>query len=944
MVKESTGGNRSCRAGILLALIGLTVAGNSYASVVENGSISNVSYAAAAEKGQLKGVVTDILTGEPLIGAGVLIQDTTTGTVTDLDGAFALDLKNGEYVISISYIGYRPATVAVSVSRDGISASQAGDPEADGSFIAMESGLVRVSLASDDKVLDNAVVTARKNLESLQALQNERINSGFAIENMGAKEMSIKGISNAQESVAKLSGISIASAGQLIVRGLGDRYSTTTLNGLPIASPNPDNKLIPLDIFPSSTIQNITVSKVYEASSFADYSGAHVDISTKEGQSEDFFRISFSTGGLFNTFSNDFYQMDSRSLFVTPYLDKTAENIEYRNFENYSRNNRIFNTSFQTAKQTVLPDLNGSIGYGKNFNVGGQTLSLLASASMKSGQETMKNAFYRTYEASSDGNMLSNYDYDSYSGKLDIAALVDLDYTLRENDNIGLTAFFARNAKSTFLDRRGQDLHEGYELAGINQVSHFYMLQNYQLSGHHEVAAWLLDWGVSYSRTASDEPDRRQVMFNGGSDGLLTFFDLNQQETQRYFGKLNENELVADIKATWNINDEDRLRFGLTAKDKVRHFKTTRFYYNLRELDASFPYEDRFNMDSYLNFDNVQNGLVSISRLQAPRDKYDASNIIGAAFVETDLKFGEKWFLNAGLRMEASRQSVAYNDDVEDLTRNLDAIDLFPAVNLKYNMTNRSMFRLSLSRTVTRPSFIEMAPFLYQESFGGAMIRGNDELENGYNYNVDLKYEFFAEKNTDMFAVTAYFKYLEKPIERTQRLSGGATEHSFQNADNGFAAGVEVEFRKEIVKDLAFSANASYMYTNVILPEGGVYTNPQRSLQGASPYLVNADIAYTPEFRNGSSLSLSLLYNLQGPRIHSVGIMGIGDVKQLPVHTLDFAGSYNFNEHFSVSLSFKNMLDSTIRFRQDIPNAGRSEIVEQWRVGPAFEIGFSYSL
>ena len=295
MVKESTGGNRSCRAGILLALIGLTVAGNSYASVAENGSISNVSYAAAAEKGQLKGVVTDILTGEPLIGAGVLIKDTTTGTVTGLDGAFALDLKNGEYVISISYIGYRPATVAVSVSRDGISASQAGDPEADGSFITMESGLVRVSLASDDKVLDNAVVTARKNLESLQALQNERINSGFAIENMGAKEMSIKGISNAQESVAKLSGISIASAGQLIVRGLGDRYSTTTLNGLPIASPNPDNKLIPLDIFPSSTIQNITVSKVYEASSFADYSGAHVDISTKEGQSEDFFNVSWKT-------------------------------------------------------------------------------------------------------------------------------------------------------------------------------------------------------------------------------------------------------------------------------------------------------------------------------------------------------------------------------------------------------------------------------------------------------------------------------------------------------------------------------------------------------------------------------------------------------------------------------------------------------------------------
>ena len=888
----------------------------------------------------LKGTVTDLVTGEPLIGAGILIEGTTSGTVTDVDGSYMLALSEGEHRLSVSYIGYIPVILNVTVEADGTGTVQAGDET---SIAMTDDGLV-IYMAPDSQALADAVVTARKNLESLQALQNERIQSGFAIENMGAREMSIKGISNAQESVAKLSGISIASAGQLIVRGLGDRYSTTTLNGLPIASPNPDNKLIPLDIFPASTIQNITVSKVYEASSFADYSGAHVDISTKEGQSEDFFRVSFSTGGLFNTLSNGFFQMDSPGIFTTPRLDKGAENVSYGEFADYSRNNRMFGTTFQVSRRPVLPNLNGSLGYGKNFKVGSQTLSLLASASIKSGHETMLDAFYRTYEASSAGSMQSDYNYDSYSRKLDIAALVDLDYTLRQSDNIGLTVFFARNAKSTFLDRQGQDLQESYDLMGINQVSHFYTLQNYQLSGHHEADSWLIDWGASYSRTSSDEPDRRQVMFSKGDDGLLSFFDLNQQETQRYFGRLGENEIVADIKATWNINDRDRLRFGLTGKDKTRTFRTTRFYYNVRGINDRFPVDERFDMDSYLNFGNIQSGLVSISRVQSPRDRYDASNLTGAAFVETDLHFGKKWSLNAGLRFEASRQSVDYNDDVEDKTRNLDSFDLFPAVNLKFDMTDRSMFRFSLSRTVTRPSFIEMAPFLYQESFGGAMIRGNDGLENGYNYNLDIKYEFFARETTDMFAVTAYMKYLDNPIERTQRVSGGATEHSFQNADNGLAAGLEVEFRKEIVRDLALNVNASYMYTNVILPEGGVYTNPQRSLQGASPYLANADITYTPKFKNGDGLNLSLMYNLQGPRIHAVGIMGLGDVKQLPVHTLDFSGSYEFNDRFSISLSFRNLLDSTIRFRQDIPNAGRTVMVEQWRVGPAFEIGFSYSL
>lgn len=83
------------------------------------------------------------------------------------------------------------------------------------------------------------------------------------------------------------------------------------------------------------------------------------------------------------------------------------------------------------------------------------------------------------------------------------------------------------------------------------------------------------------------------------------------------------------------------------------------------------------------------------------------------------------------------------------------------------------------------------------------------------------------------------------------------TEHSFQNADNGMAGGVEVEFRKQLIKDLRLGANASYMYTNVKLPQGGAYTNKERSLQGASPILVNADLTYSPRFGEDRQLNLA---------------------------------------------------------------------------------------
>ena len=197
---------------------------------------------------------------EPLMGASVRIAGTRIGTTADINGNFHLrGLKKGTYTLEVSYVSFFPQKLTLQVPAKGDVA-------------------VKVEMATDDKQLNEVTVTARKNLELERALLAERQNAVLSIENLGASEMSIKGISNVQEGVKKLTGISIAEAGQLIVRGLGDRYSSTTLNGLPIASPNPDNKLIPLDIFPSSAVQNITVSKVYEASAFADYSGAHVDI------------------------------------------------------------------------------------------------------------------------------------------------------------------------------------------------------------------------------------------------------------------------------------------------------------------------------------------------------------------------------------------------------------------------------------------------------------------------------------------------------------------------------------------------------------------------------------------------------------------------------------------------------------------------------------------
>lgn len=194
-----------------------------------------------------------------------------------------------------------------------------------------------------------------------------------------------------------------------------------------------------------------------------------------------------------------------------------------------------------------------------------------------------------------------------------------------------------------------------------------------------------------------------------------------------------------------------------------------------------------------------------------------------------------------------------------------------------------------------------------------------------------------------MISITGYAKILDQPIERTQTLSGGAAVHSFQNASNGVAAGVEVELRREIVKDFRVGVNGTYMYTNVKLPEGGAYTNSQRSLQGASPYLINADLSYAPVFRKGQQLTATLLYNIQGPRIHAVGISGLGDEKQDALHTLDFVTSYTFNKHLSLKLQLHDLITHDIVFRQEIKNGSKIE-VERYKRGTGMEFGVTYSL
>lgn len=565
---------------------------------------------------------------------------------------------------------------------------------------------------------------------------------------------------------------------------------------------------------------------------------------------------------------------------------------------------------------------------------------MLASVGVSNENQILKDAYVTTMTAQ--GTHLDKFNYDSYSSALKIAGLGNIGYSFRQADHINFTVFYARNAINDYMSREGIDAEKN-NITSSNSVFHAYSLLNNQLLGHHELTSqWDVNWSASYGLTNSDEPDRRQVVFfrNEGSD-KLNLFKLNQT-TNRYFGELQEKEIVGDLRTSYKWGDANLIRVGGTYKSKKRDFESVNFYYDINALNADVT--NIYDTNGYLNQENIANGTIKANIDAQPRYNYYAGMDVWAGFAEIEYYPMESLLVNVGLRYEQAKQWVRYwTDGGQEKKTNLDKGDFFPALNLKYSLNETNSLRLSVSRTVTRPSFIEMAPFLYQESYGSAYIRGNNELKNAYNYNIDLRYDFFPKRNNgDMFSVTGYFKKLKSPIEQTQESSGGTVIRSFRNAEDGIATGVEIEFRKELFKNFRVGANGSYMYTNVVLPEGGVYTDSERALQGASPFLINADLSYTPQLRGESDLTLALVYNVQGPRIETVGIYGTGNIKQQTLHTMDFIASYAINKHLSLRLQMKDLLNSTIRFKQELPATGQKVEVESFRPGTSAEIGVSY--
>ena len=911
---------------------------------------------------------------EPLPFANVIVKGTSKGASTDFDGLYEINgVPPGTYTLEFSFTGYQTVEVPnVVVEADKVAVV---DATMGATAAALEEVIIKV-------------VTSREREEALLLEQKAAVTQKTSI---GAEELSKKGVGDVATAVSKVTGISKQEgSGNVFVRGLGDRYNITTLNGLPLPSNNPSRKNIQLDIFNTNIVQAIGIDKTYDVRNYGDFAGANIDIASKDYQGTGFVEFSFSSG------------INTEAIAVDQfYLNEGPNKSGFYNTNSpeFPLNNYNFDTSWDRTETSVPLNSSFTASAGDSFYVfGGETKLSLFGVASYSNNYTYQEGVAR---GSVNVNSVAQSDFDyfdfGYNTNATIMGNVGLKY---RNNRIGYNVFYLNDTSQRQREFFGiidveDDAPNG---GGFIQRAIFLRtsLISHQLTGEHEISENIdANWGVAYNFLENSEPDRRQTTLVPRSpndpEGPRSFFLVSAaSDNHRFYADLVDEEISARFSTTYKFAKDKEEQFkgkislGYNGRFKEIDFEAEQFNFQIFN-NRPQPNVDIRDIDGYFNQENLNNGLYRIRTFRGTADTpgvldpqtYGGSQEINAGFLSFEYKLNPKLTLLAGVRGEQINQSIEWNTVLSAQGENdLETFEILPSLSLKYEINEKQNLKFAASKTYTLPQFKERAPFLYQEV--NQDYFGNPALDLSTNYNVDIKWEFFP-KSSEIVSLGVFGKRIENPIN-TIVVQSAANDITWANTgDEALAYGIELETRKSLfesekeVKDqvleenLTAGLNAAYMIHNQELDGAKVLNEAQLSfdptysetgLTGASDLVANADLSYFKDFSEHRNIQLTLAANYFSNRIFALGTFGRGNIMEKGVPTLDFIAKTQLNERMSLGLSFKNLLNPDIeRFQQEAddsygeinPIRGEANLQQRdvdmisYKRGYDFKLSFTYS-
>ena len=914
----------------------------------------------AQNKGTLQGVVLDKETSnEPLPFANVFIKGSQSGTTTDLEGAYKFKVDVGTYTLVFSFVGYRTIEVPNIVVKEG-----------------EVTALDNVILGAEKGVSLNEVnVKASTKKESVAALLTEQKKATEIKTAIGAEELSAKGISDAAGAVTKIAGVSKQEgSSNVYVRGLGDRYLNTTLNGLSLPSNDINKKNIDLNIFSSDVIQNVSISKAYSSKFYGDFAAGTIDISSKEYTGAGFIELSLKSGFNSNAIGETFV--------------KNSGTGQFGFYGRYDNNPFavVLSHGVDPIESPMAPiNMGISLNAGKSYNIGKESrLNLFLTASFDSNYEYRegKAVDFTTVDKKNFPNV-EEYEYGTTT-----TVMGNIGFRVDENNAFKFNSLFMNKSsdKVGYFGVKGLGTNRD---AIKNTDEGFYQMNSQfnqdlifvnQLVAEHTIGETIkLDWAIGYNNVFSHEPDRKRISienyhlaFDNDSNTNPVFFTNNSFDNQRYFQNIKDEELNGRINLAYSPSDNLKLNIGYNGRTKERNFDNIRYGYNF--VDNDIPVTDINNLDAIFNINNLSidgvTGLYqttvfnainppqtgSTNRPGLPENTYEGILNIYAGYVNAEFNLSEKWLIVPGIRVESFSQEIEY--DVININPNdpgfRETYENFylPSLSIKYELNDEQNLRFAFSKTVSAPEFKEMAPFVYEGVT--QRIGGNPDLLNDPSfsevYNIDIKYEWFFGKS-ELLSLGGFTKQINNPVNLVVANDATGTQRYFRTGEKATIYGAELEVRKNLMLDkderatLSAGLNFTYMLTEQDLKASQglfstTFNRTEDELQGASPIIVNADISYSPTFKNYKPVA-NLVFSYFSDRIQALGSGQLGNIIEKGVPTLDFIWKNNIGENFQVNLSVKNLLNPNIEYIRETSLG--NVIISQYKRGMNIGLSLKYN-
>ena len=907
------------------------------------------SVAMFAQNGTVTGTILDKeFNNEPLPFANIVIKGTKQGTSTDENGKYSISLKPGNYTIVIGYLGYETKEIPFTLK-------------------ANEKKVINHTLEASGVQLADVEIIQVVSKEKESALLQEQQKAVEIKQSIGAEEISKKGIGDVAAAVAKTSGISKQEgSSDIFVRGLGDRYNSTTMNGLPLPSNNPSTKNMSLDVFSTDIVEYIGIDKTFNYKNYGDFAGANVDIVSKTYKGSGMIEVGSGMNANSNAISqNKFYLQDGPS---------------FNGFSNQPiPNNPLASYNFTTSwdKQAATPI--GSSFYlrgGDSYSVGSNgKLSFFLNTSFDNNYN-YKEGVRRGGVEASQGVAYKDLFRKAYEYQTSSNAMANINYKINSNHNIKLNTMYINSTSQKHEEFTGViDIFDAAPNGGgyltRSTFERTSLLIN-QLLGNHTLSNRInFDWGLSYNMMTNVIPDRMQNTFvpsdnDNPTTSPLIVSNLNKSDNHRYFQEMTDDELAGNFTLSYKFGKtaEDKYKgkfiAGYSARYKEINFDATQFNFKINSQQII----DINNIDGYFNQNSFNLGYFDIQTfrggLSAPNaldpQNFNGQQIISAGFGAIEYQFTPKLFVIAGFRSEYIIQDIFYSTSLKSGKKLSDTMEYLPSLTAKYEISEKQNIKFAASKTYTLPQFKERAPFLFEEV--GQSFFGNENLYNSTDYNFDLKWEMYP-KNGEVISFTGFGKYIQNPINQVTVASATNDISWVNTGEKAIGLGIEGEWRKNIISrensttgektNLGFGLNVSYLFTNqdldtqkVIEENPGIsvaFTNKDSRLTGASDLLVNSDISFNKDFKNDKSLTATLAGGYFSDRIYALGVTGKGDLVDSEVITLDFVLKYKINKNIGFGFSAKNLTNPTIERTQDIQNV----VVDSYKKGRNFSISMKYS-